>query len=61
MNHSSSMILLSGEYEYEKDETPVVKITGSHQESVLFGAIPPVWKENNSYSGSTIGLMKIPF
>ena len=42
----------------EQKKRPIVRVTGSHKNSCIFGAI--VWKEN-SYSDSMIDLMAIHF
>jgi len=41
-----------------EDERPIVRITGSHQKSVLFGATS---LEGNNYSDNLIGLMQVLF
>lgn len=39
MNHSFSMILLLEEYGYTSITGPVVRVTGSHKHTCLFGAV----------------------
>ena len=59
MNHSSSYDSLVRKVWIRKDERPVVRITGSHKESVLFGATSLEGKQH--YLDSMIGSIKYIF